>query len=78
MNVRNRYLYFNCINLERSYVRACCNKCGQGVVAETTPGEHVEEILQRIRAQFENHNCENQTRDLALAARTSEINRCHF
>jgi|SRR5579864_7719978 len=58
MDATNRYLHFNSIDLKNPYVRACCNQCGQDFSSELRSGERMEELLQRIRSQFDEHKCE--------------------
>ena len=54
----NRYLRFQTIDLDEPTVRASCSQCGRDFVAERKPGESVEDLLHRTRAQFDAHKCD--------------------
>ena len=58
MTPSNRYLRFQTIDVNEPDVRASCSQCGKEFVAEPQAGESIENVLRRVRAEFEAHKCE--------------------
>jgi hypothetical protein len=57
MVTENRYLQFDNIDMEKPDISARCSRCGQEFRAQPKPGERVDDVLLRIRAEFEAHKC---------------------
>jgi hypothetical protein len=53
----SRYLHFDNIELARVHVHANCSCCGRDFAAEPMPGERNEEVVLRVRAAFNKHDC---------------------
>jgi hypothetical protein len=53
----DRYLQFANIDMQTPDISSQCSHCGQTFKAEPTPGERVDDVLLRIRAQFDSHSC---------------------
>jgi hypothetical protein len=53
----DRYLQFSNIDIQLPDISSQCSRCGQEFRAEPTPGERVDDVLLRIRAEFESHTC---------------------
>lgn len=53
----NRYLHFDNIDMEQPDISSRCSRCGQQFSAEPKPNERVDDVLLRIRAAFDAHNC---------------------
>jgi hypothetical protein len=58
MVTHERYLQFDNIDMEEPDISARCSQCGQEFSAEPKPGERVDDVLLRIRAEFEAHKCD--------------------
>ena len=52
-----RYLQFDNIDMEQPYISSRCSQCGQEFRAEPKRGERVDDVLLRIRAEFNAHGC---------------------
>jgi len=52
-----RYLHFDNIDLVRFHVHGSCSCCGRDFVAEPISGERNEEVVLRVRAAFNKHDC---------------------
>lgn len=57
MDTQNRYLQFDNIDMEKPDISSRCSQCRQEFRAERKPGERVDDVLLRIRADFEAHKC---------------------
>lgn len=53
-----RYLQFDNIDMERPDIRSRCSRCGREFRAEPKPTERVDDVLLRMRAEFEAHKCD--------------------
>ena len=53
-----RYLHFNNIDMSSRQIVASCNLCGRDFSETPRPGEHIDELLLRIRASFDAHDCD--------------------
>lgn len=62
MVTQNRYLQFDNIDMEKPAISSRCSHCRQEFRAEPKPGERVDTVLLRIRAEFEAHKCGERTR----------------
>jgi hypothetical protein len=57
MVTQNRYLQFDNIDMEQNDISSRCSRCGQEFRAAPKPPERVDDVLLRIRAEFEAHQC---------------------
>jgi hypothetical protein len=57
MVTQDRYLHFDNIDMEQRGISSRCSCCGQEFRAEPKPRERVDDVLLRIRADFEAHKC---------------------
>lgn len=57
MQIVERYLHFDNIDMEQPDISSRCSQCGQEFHAEPMPGERVEDVLLRIRVEFNAHGC---------------------
>lgn len=57
MVISERYLHFDNINMEEPDIAARCSSCGR--IFTGTPGvdERVDDVLLRIRKEFNAHEC---------------------
>jgi hypothetical protein len=53
----DRDLHFDNIDMEKPDVSSRCSHCGQTFNAEPQSGERVDDVLLRIRAEFNSHQC---------------------
>ena len=53
----SRYLHFDNIDVEQPDISSRCSRCGQQFSAEPKPNERMDDVLLRIRAKFDAHNC---------------------
>jgi len=58
MTPSNRYLRFQTIDVNDPNILASCSQCGKEFAAEPQSEESIEDVLRRVRAQFEAHKCE--------------------
>jgi len=58
---QGRYLHFDAVNLDPPYVVSRCSQCGQEFSVDPKPGEKMDELMLRIRADFEAHQCATQS-----------------
>jgi hypothetical protein len=56
----DRYLHFNNIDMGKPDISSQCNHCAQTFNAEPKPGERVDDVLLRVRAQFDSHSCHGE------------------
>jgi hypothetical protein len=54
---QGRYLHFSNIDMQLPDISSECSRCAKEFKAEPKPGERVDDVLLRIRADFENHTC---------------------
>lgn len=52
-----RYLRFENIDVAALCVSSQCSACGREFNAEPMQGEKIEDVVQRVRAEFERHEC---------------------
>jgi hypothetical protein len=57
MLTAERYLHFDNIDMSAGQIVSCCSLCGMEFSDVPRPGEHVDELLLRIRASFDAHDC---------------------
>jgi hypothetical protein len=57
VTIQQGYLLFDNIDMEQADISSRCSRCGQKFSADPKPGERVDEVLLRIRADFEAHQC---------------------
>ncbi|HEV2464058.1 MAG TPA: hypothetical protein VGT04_09650 [Acidobacteriaceae bacterium] len=57
MPTPNRYLQFDNIDMEEPDISSRCSQCGQEFRAEPKATERVDDVLLRLRAEFEAHQC---------------------
>lgn len=65
---RERYLHFDNIDMGLPDITSWCSRCGETFNAKSKTGEKVDDVLVRIRGQFNAHRCHNP-----LASRASTI-----
>ena len=56
-----RYLHFDNIDMDEPVISSRCSHCGSEFAASPEAGERVDDVLLRIRAEFNAHLCESQT-----------------
>jgi len=52
-----RDLYFDRIDMDHADISSRCTRCEKQFSAQPTPGERVDDVLLRIRDEFEAHAC---------------------
>jgi len=57
MVTNERYLHFDNIDMEQPDISSRCSRCGREFRAEPKPAEQVDDVLLRIRADFDAHKC---------------------
>ena len=57
MDTIERYLHFDNIDMSLLLISANCSLCGFEFNEQPRPGEHVDQVLLRIRAKFDAHQC---------------------
>lgn len=57
MTAADRYLHFDNIDMDKPDISSSCSRCGQTFTAEPKPGERVDDVLLRIRAEYDAHVC---------------------
>jgi hypothetical protein len=57
MTMRDAYLDFDKIDMEEPEISSRCSRCGLVFRAEPEAGERVDDVLLRMRAEFEAHQC---------------------
>ena len=57
MFTRERQLNFDNIDMSSPFISANCTLCGCEFNEQPRPGEHVDQLLLRIRAKFIAHQC---------------------
>jgi len=45
-------------------IRGRCSLCKRQFIGESKPGEGTDDVLQRMRAEFDAHNCNEETREI--------------
>ena len=45
-------------------IKGVCSVCSRLFIAESKPGERVDEVLLRMRADFDAHDCHEETRQM--------------
>ena len=45
-------------------IKGACSVCSRLFVAESKPGEQVDDVLLRMRAEFDAHDCHEETRQM--------------
>ena len=53
----DRYLHFDSIDMQEPNISSRCSRCGGEFKAVPKLGERVDEVLLRIRAEFDSHQC---------------------
>ena len=54
----HRYLHFDTFDLREPDISSRCSQCGQQFNATAKPTEKLEDVIDRIRAQYDAHKCE--------------------
>jgi len=57
MNTPVRYLHFDNINMKDPEVSSRCSCCGKEFKSTQVPRERLEEVLRRVKAEFDTHDC---------------------
>lgn len=58
MVIQNRYLQFDNIDIDEPNISSRCSRCGREFRTDPKPSERVDDVLMRIRAEFEAHKCQ--------------------
>jgi hypothetical protein len=53
----DRYLQFSNIDIQLPDISSQCSRCRQEFRAEPRVGERLDDVLLRIRGEFESHTC---------------------
>ena len=61
----DRYLHFDNIDVEQPEISSQCTHCGQAFKAEPMPDERVDDVLLRIRGEFNSHECHERLKQAA-------------
>jgi hypothetical protein len=61
----DRYLHFDNIDMEQPNISSQCSHCGQTFKAEPRAGERVDDVLLRIRYEFNSHQCQKTVEQAA-------------
>ena len=61
----DRCLHFDNIDMEQPEISSQCSHCGQKFKAEPMTGEKVEDVLLRIRYEFNSHQCQKRLEQAA-------------
>ncbi len=56
MAKQDRYLQFSIIELDRP-VHCWCSACGRQFSASPQPGDRTDDVILRLRAEFDAHDC---------------------
>ena len=56
-----RYLHFDNIDMEKPVISSQCSRCKREFNATPKAGERVDDVLLRIRDEFNAHECQVQT-----------------
>jgi hypothetical protein len=59
MKLQERYLHFDNLDMQQPVVSSQCSECGLRFTATPKPEEHIDELLLRVRAEYEAHVCES-------------------
>ena len=55
-----RYLHFNTFDLSAPSISSQCSACGHEFTADLQPGEQIEDVVERVRDQFNRHEVRNR------------------
>ncbi len=61
MTSSDRYLHFDNIDMNEPVISSRCSRCGREFAANPKAGERVDDVLLRIRVEFNSHECQEQT-----------------
>ena len=61
MTSTDRYLHFDNIDMDKPVINAQCSRCKREFTATPKAGERIDDVLLRIRGEFNAHECEVQT-----------------
>jgi hypothetical protein len=64
MSTVDRYLHFDNIDVEQPEISSQCSR-GQTFEAQPRPGERVDDVLLRIRCEFNSHQCQKRLEQAA-------------
>ena len=45
------------IDIEKSDIHSCCKACGKEFTVTPRPGERIEDVLSRLRKEYDSHKC---------------------
>ena len=60
MITADRYLHFENIDMQTPDIVSRCSLCQRTFTAEPKPGERVDDVLLRIRDEFNMHQCQTE------------------
>lgn len=66
MELQERYLHFDNIDMQRPDIRSRCSLCGREFQAAPLPTERVDEVLLRIRREYNSHECKIEAKRLIV------------
>ena len=61
MTSSDRYLHFDNIDMNEPVISSRCSRCASEFASDPKPGESVNNVLSRIRAEFNAHECQPQS-----------------
>jgi hypothetical protein len=61
MTPSDRYLQFDNIDMDKPVISSKCSLCRREFAAYPKAGERVDDVLLRIRSEFNAHECQRQT-----------------
>jgi hypothetical protein len=53
----DRYLHFDNLDTTQREITSQCSRCGREFKSKIKPNERIDEVLIRIRAEFDAHVC---------------------
>ena len=59
MKLQKRYLHIDNFDLHLSALSSQCSECGQQFNGERREGEHIDDLLIRVKAEYEAHVCQS-------------------
>ncbi len=63
MSDNRTFQFFEAIEKDKP-IKGTCSACSRLFVAEPRPGELTDEVLLRMRADFDAHDCHEETRQM--------------
>jgi hypothetical protein len=57
------FQFFEAIEQDKP-IRGTCSACSRLFTAEPNPGERTDDVLMRMRSEFDDHDCHEETRQM--------------